>query len=91
MDKYIVVKVRKNVDGKRDYLQVDSWSCGSPIIVNQEAADKTIAELNDKASESRGFEEIKNAFAIYVGNLSFAETTTLTRSIQSAQLQKRSA
>ena len=36
MDKYIVVKVRKNVDGKRDYLQVDSWACGSPIIVNQE-------------------------------------------------------
>ena len=89
MDKYIVVKVRKNVDGKRDYLQVDSYACNSPILVDQEKAVETVTRLNEAASESRGFEEIRSAFAIYVGGQSNLEAIALARSIQSAQLQRR--
>jgi len=90
MDKYMVVKVRKNVDGKRDYLQVDSYACNSPILMDKEKAMETVTRLNEGASDSRGFEEIRSAFAIYVGGQSNLEAIALARSIQSAQLQGRS-
>jgi len=88
MDKYMVVKVRKNVDGKRDYLQVDSYACNSPILMDQQKAVETVTRLNEGASESRGFEEIRSAFAIYVGGQSALEAIALARAIQSAQLQR---
>ena len=87
MDKYVVVKVRKNVDKKRDYLQINSWASGDPIIVDQKTAREEVAELNAIAEEYKGFNEIKKAFAIYVYNQSDAEVKALTKLIQSAQLQ----
>ena len=89
MDKYIVVKIRKNVDGKRDQLQGDSYACNSPILMDKEKAMEAVTRLNEGASESKGFEEIRSAFAIHVGGQSNFEAIDLTRSIQSAQLHRR--
>ena len=94
MDKYVVVVVRKNVDGKRDYLQVDTWACGSPILLNQQEAVETVTRLNEEAHNSEGFEEISGAFSICVGSDKASEARELARSIklvstlQSAQLQE---
>jgi len=94
MDKYVVVVVRKNVDGKRDYLQVDTWACGSPILLNQQEAVETVTRLNEEAHKSKGFKEINGAFSICVGSDKASEARELARSIklvstlQSAQLQE---